>query len=78
VSAAHISINRDICSGHGRCYSLHPELFDVDDSGHPIIRTETISAEQASGAQDAAANCPEGAINVTALTDAQRPASAPS
>lgn len=67
MSSAHIVIDTAVCSGHGRCYSLHPELFDVDDSGYPLIRNETISAEHVAGAQDAAGNCPEAAITVTAL-----------
>ena len=67
MSTAHIVINREICSGHGRCYSLHPELFDVDDSGYPLTWNETISDEHVSGAQDAAANCPEGALRVTTM-----------
>ncbi len=25
------------CQGHGRCYSLAPELFDSDDYGNSVI-----------------------------------------
>ena len=28
-----VGIDSSICSGHGRCYVLHPELFESDEEG---------------------------------------------
>jgi len=32
-----IVLDSDLCTGHGRCYSLAPELFDADDEGHSVV-----------------------------------------
>lgn len=29
-----ITVDSEKCQGHNRCYSLAPELFDVDDYGY--------------------------------------------
>ena len=29
-----LEINPELCSGHGRCYTLFPDLFVPDDYGH--------------------------------------------
>lgn len=72
MSTSRIVIDSDVCSGHGRCYSLHPELFDADDSGYPLVLEEAVAPDQVSNARDAAGNCPEAAITVTSTgeTDA--------
>jgi ferredoxin len=51
------------CVGHGRCYSLVPELFEDDDQGHSVVRgTGMVSAEHAPVAERAVRGCPEGAV----------------
>jgi ferredoxin len=54
------------CQGHNRCYSIAPDLFDLDDLG---ISSETGHGEVPDGQLDAArraeANCPEFAISLT-------------
>lgn len=53
------------CQGHNRCYSLAPELFDVDDEGYAALLVEgEVPAELVDKAMLAAANCPEYAISV--------------
>ena len=32
-----IHLDADKCQGHGRCYSLAPELFDCDDLGQAVV-----------------------------------------
>jgi ferredoxin len=61
----HISVDADRCVGHGRCYSLAPEIYDADDAGHSVLRFEDVSAELAQHALAGAQNCPEEAITVT-------------
>lgn len=65
-----ITFDRSLCQGHNRCYSLAPELFDVDDEGYAILRTDAVGddgivpAELERKAQLCADNCPEYAIAV--------------
>jgi len=51
------------CQGHGRCYSLAPELFDCDDLGTAVVVvTGDLDDDQLKKANLAASNCPEFAI----------------
>ena len=29
-----IHLDNEVCSGHGRCYTLAPDVFDADDEGY--------------------------------------------
>ncbi len=62
-----ITLDNDLCQGHGRCYALAPELFDADDEGYAVllVKDGEVPAGQEQAAQLAADNCPEFAIKVT-------------
>jgi ferredoxin len=59
-----ITVDGDSCMGHGRCYTLAPDLLDYDDEGYVTIRDQVVDVppEQVEAARDAAATCPEGAV----------------
>ena len=59
-----VRIDPDLCAGHGRCYSLAPEVFDCDDFGHGTLVSEEIAEELRAKAELGVANCPEGAISL--------------
>ena len=60
-----IHLDTGKCQGHGRCYSLAPELFDSDDLGQAIaLVTGELDDEQLIKARLAAGNCPEFAIEI--------------
>ena len=60
-----IKVDTEKCQGHNRCYSLAPELFDVDDYGYAKeIDDGTVPPELEDKAKLAAANCPELAISI--------------
>jgi ferredoxin len=61
-----IRYDRDACQGHGRCYTLAPDLFDADDEGYAVLRIDgdEVPAGQEDAAALAADNCPEFAIEV--------------
>lgn len=59
-----IRIDLDACTGHGRCYSLAPELFDADDYGHSVLLQEDVPDDLVDKARLAEANCPERAITL--------------
>ena len=49
--------------GHNRCYSLAPELFDVDDLGMSSAKGDgLVPPELLDKARKAVANCPEYAV----------------
>ena len=59
-----ILIDEDRCSGHGRCYTLVPDLFDSDEQGHSVALVGALTPDQLDGARSAARNCPEQAITL--------------
>jgi ferredoxin len=61
-----IVIDAERCTGHGRCYSLVPEVFDSDEQGHSVLLAPDVEvpADQQRQAQVAVDNCPEDAISL--------------
>lgn len=63
-----VTVDAHLCSGHGRCYVLSPELFTSDDDGYCAERGTSwnVPAALEDRARLAADSCPEGAIVLTA------------
>lgn len=60
-----VKVDGDKCQGHNRCFSLAPELFDVDDYGYATeIGDGEVPPELEEKARLAVANCPEYAITI--------------
>jgi ferredoxin len=59
-----IVLDSERCTGHGRCYSLAPELFDSDDEGHSIVLQPEVPEGLESQARLAVENCPENCISL--------------
>ena len=58
-----VRIDGELCTGHGRCYTLAPDVFDSDDRGLGLVRGDgQVPPELEKQAQQAVANCPEQAI----------------
>ena len=61
-----VHVDQAKCQGHNRCYSIAPDLFELDDLG---VSSETGGGIVPPGLVDAArraeANCPEFAISLT-------------
>ena len=67
-----LRVDADRCQGHNRCYSLAPELFDVDDYGYATAAGDgTVAPELEQKAKLAAANCPEFAVIIEAEVPAR-------
>ena len=61
-----VAVDQNKCQGHNRCYSLAPELFDVDDYGiASAIGDGLVPPELEDKARRASANCPEYAITIS-------------
>jgi ferredoxin len=55
------------CVGHGRCYTLAPQLLDSDDEGYVTIRGGDpidIPDDLRELADEVAGSCPENAISL--------------
>ena len=59
-----IVLDAEACTGHGRCYTLVPELFDADDYGHGVVLEVEVPPGKEEAARSAADNCPERAITL--------------
>ena len=57
------------CSGHGRCYSLAPSVFQADDEGYNVAIGQIIDvpADASAEAHVGVTNCPESALVI--ITD---------
>ncbi len=62
---SHVSVDPERCTGHGRCYTLAPDIFDADEVGHAIVRVEEVSGESEQHALTGEQNCPEQAITLS-------------
>lgn len=61
-----ISIDAAKCMGHGRCYSVAPDLLSDDDEGFVAQSGQTFEIPEGllGQAQEAAEGCPEQAITL--------------
>ena len=59
-----IEVDHDTCTGHGRCWSLAPEVYDADDDGYCATQVFEVPAGFEEQARRGAAGCPERAITV--------------
>ena len=61
-----LTIEAARCTGHGRCYTLAPQLLTDDEEGFVAERGQAIDVPPGleAAARDAALSCPEGAISI--------------
>ncbi len=61
-----LTINPELCQGHGRCYDLAPGLFGDDDEGYgKVLGDGLVLPEAEHDARIAVLNCPEQAIELS-------------
>jgi ferredoxin len=60
-----IEVDHEACTGHGRCWSLAPEVFDADDDGYCATQAIDVPPGLEDQARRAALSCPERAITIT-------------
>lgn len=61
-----LTIDAEMCTGHGRCYTLAPQLLSDDEEGFVRERGEAVDIppDHEDAARSAALSCPEGAISI--------------
>jgi ferredoxin len=57
-----IRLDAEACQGHGRCYTLAPDLFDADDRGHCVLLVDEVPEGREEEARNGVENCPERAL----------------
>ena len=67
-----VHVDPDKCQGHNRCYGVSPDLFELDDLGMSSeVGAGLVPVGLISQARLAVDNCPEHAISLTELTEAE-------
>ena len=64
--AVRLAVDAEECTGHGRCYTVAPDLLTCDDEGYVTVRGDSIEVpdDQVEAAREAAGSCPEQAISL--------------
>jgi ferredoxin len=59
-----IRVDKNLCSGHARCWSEAPELYEIDEVGYSAIDELEVPPGMEQDARRGAAACPERAISI--------------
>lgn len=59
-----VSVDSDVCGGHGVCVGLCPDVFDLSDDGYAITLVTDVPPSLESAVQQAVVQCPTRAIQV--------------
>ena len=59
-----VSVDDDVCAGHGVCTVLCPDIFVLEDAGYARAVTEEVPLELEASAREAAVRCPTQAIRL--------------
>jgi ferredoxin len=59
-----INVNKAICAGHARCWSLAPHLFPLDEEGYIATDSFEVKPGDEALARRGARACPERALSV--------------
>jgi ferredoxin len=59
-----IRLDTELCQGHGRCYTLAPQLFDADELGHCLLLVDEVPPGREADARNGVDNCPEHALSL--------------
>jgi ferredoxin len=57
-----VTVDVDRCKGHGICWGLCPEVFDLTDDGYAEVLVDEVPAEHEDAVAQAVRQCPEHAI----------------
>jgi len=59
-----VVVDNGACTGHGRCYTLAPDVYDADEDGYCATSERDVPVGLEAPARRGAAGCPERAITV--------------
>jgi ferredoxin len=58
-----VTVDTDRCRGHGVCWSLCPQVFELTDDGYSVVLVDEVPVELEDAARAAVLQCPEHAIS---------------
>jgi ferredoxin len=64
-----VVVDSELCSAHGRCYSLAPAVFQPDAEGFSVVKVEAVPASERELLERVVQLCPELAIRIEELSD---------
>lgn len=59
-----IKVDHEKCAGHARCWSLAPDIFQLDDSGYILPGDITVPEGQEQLAKRCVGACPERTLSI--------------
>lgn len=60
-----VAVDDDLCSGHGICCSICPDVFALTDDDYAVVRSPEVPPEHEEAVRSAVARCPSRAISIT-------------
>jgi ferredoxin len=61
-----LSVDHEVCEGHGLCVGIAPEIFDLDEEDVLHIRPSELAREELERVTVAVASCPKNALSYRA------------
>jgi len=61
----HVTVDRDACFRHARCFVECPEVFGLDEEGYSLVHLPDVPEQYQRRTREAVKLCPERAIVVT-------------
>jgi ferredoxin len=59
-----IIVDRTKCTGLGICESLAPDIFEVNDDGDLVLKTDEVPGGQLADVESAVSSCPTEALRI--------------
>ncbi len=59
-----VTVDADVCGGHGACLSTAPTVFALTDDGYAVVIVDDVPAELEAAVEQAALHCPTKAITI--------------
>lgn len=59
-----VSVDSDVCAGHGACVDICPEVFEIGAEGYSVVIVDEVPPELTERVARAVEECPTGAIEV--------------
>jgi ferredoxin len=61
-----VKVDGQLCTGHGRCWTVAPDVYDADDDGFNNQRDNVIEVREGREKEAAVgvSSCPEGALKI--------------
>ncbi|MGH3950298.1 MAG: ferredoxin [Pseudonocardiaceae bacterium] len=57
-------VDTDVCTGHGVCEGIRPDVFEVGDDGITHLLTEDLTEQDRHDLEDAVDQCPTQALRL--------------